>query len=315
MKRALYNLVTFLYFLNLPSLHAQNQPPVWIEIVQGGFPNYIIFSRYGVIVSTFDYNLNDRLHLFNTSYYPTRTLGNSHIDSLLEYVVFQYQNSEHKKFITHDVLILDGSYTEIRIHNGHSINTLRTTEECYSKEMDIIERMANQILSELSDSNRIDLGGYCDHCEIVKASPYCHFKTMENPTFYGFFFQMIVDDEVLLTLHDDLGILYQDTDVIFIPRFPNRVKRHEFMNWRKLLYQTIRTDILQSQFDTTPSYTGGYLLVRLDDKWAYMNHVDRKVINKWLNKMECVVPRAYRKSFKRKKTMILQSWNKNVSNI
>ena len=58
MKRALYFLVTFLCFLNLPSLHAQNQPPVWIEIVQGGLPNYVIFSRYGVIVSTFDYNLN-----------------------------------------------------------------------------------------------------------------------------------------------------------------------------------------------------------------------------------------------------------------
>ena len=34
-----------------------------------------------------------------------------------------------------------------------------TTEECFSKEMDIIERMANRILDELSDSNKISLGG------------------------------------------------------------------------------------------------------------------------------------------------------------
>ena len=315
MKHTLCFLVTFLCFLNLPSLHAQNQSPVWIEIVQGGFPHYVTFSRYGVIVSIFDYNLNDRLHIFNTTYYPTSKLGDSHIDSLLEYIVSQYQSSGHKQFITHDVLILNGTYTEIMIHNGRSVNTLRTTEECYSKEMDIIERMANQILSELSDSNRIDLGGCCDHCELVETSPYCQFNTMENPTSCGFFFQMIVNGEVLLTFHDVLGILYQDTHVVFIPRFPDRTKRHAFMNWKKLLYQTIRTDILQSQSDTIPIDSGGYLLVRLDDKWAYLNHVDRKVINKWLNKMQCVVPHAYRESFKRKKVMILQSWNENVSNI
>ena len=315
MKHTLCFLVSFLCFLSSPSLHAQNQLPVWIEIVQGGFPNYVTFSRYGVIVSTFDYSLNDRLHIFNTTYYPTSKFGDSHIDSLLEYVVSQYQSSGHKKFIAQDVLILDGTYTEIMIHNGHSVNTLRTTEECYSNEMDIIERMANQILSELSDSNRIDLGGYCNHCEIVETSPYCQFNTMENSTIQVFFFQIIVDDDVLLTLHDVLGILYQDTHAVFIPRFPDRTKKHYFMNWKKLLYHTIRTDILQSQFDTIPIDSGGYLLVRLNDKWAYLNHVDRKVINKWLNKMKSVVPNAYRKSFKRKKAMILQSWDKNVSNI
>lgn len=108
---------------------------MWIEIDQGGFADKIIFSHYGVIVSTFDYHGTTRWHLYNTTYYPPSVSGKCHIDSLFQYVSTHYQHSRCKEFTTNKVLTLDGIWTEIYIQNGCYVNTMGTTEDCFSKEI------------------------------------------------------------------------------------------------------------------------------------------------------------------------------------
>lgn len=309
MKRALYFLVTFLYFLNLPSLHAQNQPPVWIEIDQGGFADKIIFSHYGVIVSTFDYHGTTRWHLYNTTYYPPSKLGKSHIDSLFEYVNMHYQHSRCKEFTTNKTLILDGSWTDIYIQNGRYVNTMGTTQECFSKEMDIIERMANQILDELSDSNKIYLGGALEDCDIAETSPYCYLNTLEGSTFRDFFCQFFGDGEILFTICQYVGLLYENGQACFIPEYPDHVKKQYSINWAKLLYR-MRNDLRQCQSDTIPGTNGNYLLVRFNGQWSYVNGLDMKTLKHWLKMMERVVPISYRKSFRCKKEQLILSWKK-----
>ena len=110
-----------------------------------------------------------------------------------------------------------------------------TTEECFSKEMDIIERMANRILDELSDSNKISLGGALEDCDIEETSPYCFINTLEGSSFRDFFCQFFIDDEVLFTISQNVGLLYEDGQACFIPENPDHVKKQYFYNWGKLL--------------------------------------------------------------------------------
>jgi hypothetical protein len=299
----------FLFILSLSSLCAQNQSPMWIEIDQGGFADKIIVSHYGVIVSTFDYHGTTRWHIYNTTYYPPSRLGKSHIDSLFEYVNTHYQQSRCKEFTTNKTLILDGIWTDIYIQNGRYVNTMGTTEECFSKEMDIIERMANQILDELSDSNKIYLGGALEDCDIAETSPFCYLNTLEGSSFRDFFCQFYVDDELLFTICEFVGLLYEDGQACFIPENPDHVKKQYSYNWGKLLYR-MRNDLLQCQSDTVPGMNGNYLLVRFNGHWSYVNGLDMKTLKQWLKMMDKVVPRAYRKSFKRKKEQLVLSWEK-----
>ena len=294
--------------LNLHPSYAQNQSPIWIEIDQGGWGNKIIFSRYGVIVSTPDYP-GSPWHLYNTTYYPPSELGKCHIDSLFQYVNTHYQHSRCKEFTTNKVLTLDGIWTEIYIRNGCYVNTMRTTQDCFSKEMDFIESMTNRILDELSDSNNIYRGGYVEDCDIAETSPYCYLNTLEGSTFRDFFCQFFVDDELLFTICQHVGLLYEDGQVYFIPNYPDHAKKQYSYNWRKLLYR-MKDYLLQCQSDTIPGMNGNYLLVRFNGHWSYVNGLDMKTLKQWLIMMDKVVPRAYRKSYKRKKEQIILSWEK-----
>ena len=294
----------FLFILSLSSLCAQNQSPMWIEIDQGGFADKIIFSHYGVIVSTFDYHGTTRWHIYNTTYYPPSKLGKSHIDSLFEYVNTHYQQSRCKEFTTNKILILDGSWTDIYIQNGRYVNTMGTTEECFSKEMDIIERMANRILDDLSDSNKIYLGGALEDYDIAETSSYCYLNTLEGSTFRDFFCQFYVDEELLFTISQYIGLLYEDGQACFIPQYPDHAKKQYSYNWGKLLSR-MGNDLLQCQSDTIPGMNGDYLLVRFNGHWSYVNGLDKKTLKHWLKMMYKVVPRVYRKSFKRKKEQLI----------
>ncbi len=307
------NIIGFLaFFFFVLSLHpscAQNQSPIWIEIDQGGWGDKIIFSRYGVIVSRFDYHGNSKWLLYNTTYYPSSKLGKCHIDSLFEYVNTHYQHSKCKEFTTNKVLTLDGTWTELYIQNGRYLNTMRTTQDCFSKEMDIVERMANRILDELSDSNSIYLGGYVEDCDIEETSPYCYLNTLEGSTFRDFFCQFFVDDEIVFTICQNVGLLYEDGQTCFIPEYPDNSKKRHSYNWVKLLYR-MNNDLRQCQSDTIPGMNGNYLLVRFNGHWSYVNGLDMKTLKQWLIMMDKVVPRAYRKSYKRKKEQIILSWEK-----
>ena len=72
----------------------------------------------------------------------------------------------------------------------------------------------------------------------------------------------------------------------------------------------MRNDLLQCQSDTIPGMNGNYLLVRFNGHWSYVNGLDMKTLKQWLIMMDKVVPRAYRKSYKRKKEQIILSWEK-----
>ena len=294
----------FLFVLSLSSLCAQNQSPMWIEIDQGGFADKIIVSHYGVIVSTFDYHGTTRWHLYNTTYYPPSKFGESHIDSLFEYVNSHYHHSRCKELTTNKVLTLDGGWTEIYMQNGRYVNTMGTTVDCFSKEMDIIERMANHILDELSDSNNIYTGGYVEDCDIAETSPFCYLNTLEGSSFRDFFCQFYVDDELLFTISQYIGLLYEDGQACFIPQYPDHAKKQYSYNWGKLL-SLMGNDLLQCQSDTIPGMNGDYLLVRFNGHWSYVNGLDKKTLKHWLKMMYKVVPRAYRKSFKRKKEQLI----------
>lgn len=317
MKHSICSFAIIMYFLCSLPFHAQSQPPVWLEIQQGLWGARTVFSRYGVIVSRFDYYGSDRYHLYNTTFYPADSSNNLLIDSLLSFSGAQYQSNEYKAFVSSEIR-LPPWYSMIFVHNAPHVTTVYYNY-CYDEQTHALIKMSKQILKSLADTNELYGADYYrylkgEDCLVTQGSPYCRVDTIADSTIRSFFFQMIVDDEVLLTLHDDLGILYQDTQTVFIPRFPDFASRRDYMNWIKLL-RMIRKDILQSQSDTIPIDTGDYLLVRVDDQWAYLNHLDRNVIKKWVNKMKSVVPNTCRKSFKRKKAMIIQSWNENVSNI
>ena len=283
--------------------------PMWIVIDQGGWGDKIIFSHYGVIVSAFNYHGDFRRQFYNTTYYPPSKLDKCSIDSLFEYVNTHYQHSKCKEFTTNKTLTLDGTWTEIYMQNGRYVNTMGTTEDCFSKEMDVIERMANRILDELSDSNNIYTGGYVKDCDIAETSPYCYLNTLEGSTFSDFFCQFFVDDELLFTISQYIGLLYEDGQACFIPEDPDHVKKQYFYNWGKLLYR-MRKDLLQCQSDTIPGMNGNYLLVRFNGQWSYVNGLDMKTLKEWLKMIDKVVPRAYRKSFKRKKEQLVLSWEK-----
>lgn len=295
--------------LNLHPSYAQNQSPMWIEIDQGGWGDKIIFSRYGVIVSTFDNHGNSQWHLYNTTYYPPSKLGKCHIDSLFEYVNTHYQHSKCKGFTTNKVLTLDGTWTELYIQNGSYVNTMKTTQDCFSKEMDIVERMANRILDELSDSNSIYLGGYVEDCDIEETSPYCNINTLEGSTFRDFFCQFFVNDEIVFTICQHVGLLYEDGQACFIPEYPDNSKKRHSYNWVKLLYR-MNNDLRQCQSDTIPGMNGNYLLVRFNGQWFYVNGLDMKTLKHWLKMMEREVPVSYRKSFRGKKEQLILSWGK-----
>lgn len=299
----------FFIVLSLPSLYAQNQSPMWIEIDQGGWGKKIIFSHYGVIVSTPEYPIYSQWHLYNTTYYPPSKSGKCHIDSLFEYVATHYQHSRYKGFTTNKVLTLGGTWTELYILNGRYVNTMSTTEDCFSKEMEIVERMANQILDELYDSNSVFLGGFVEDCDIEETSPYCYTNTLEGSTFRDFFCQFFVDDELLFTICQYVGLLYEDGQVCFIPEYPDQVKKQYSYSWIKLLYRMIN-ELLQCQSDTLPGMNGNYLLVRFNGQWSYVNGLDMKTLKHWLKMMERVVPVSYRKSFRRKKEQLILSWEK-----
>ena len=300
-------LAIFFCVLSFHPSHAQNQSPMWIEIDQGGWGDKIIFSRYGVIVSTFNYPGNFRRQLYNTTYYPPSKSGICH--SLFEYVAKHYQHSKCKEFTTNKSLTLDGTWTELYIQNGHYVNTMSTTQDCFSKEMDIVERMANQILDELSDSNSVFLGGFVEDCDVEETSPYCYTNTLEGSTFRDFFCQFFVEDEVLFTICQYVGLMYEDGQACFIPEYPDQVKKQYSYSWIKLLYRMIN-DLLQCQSDTIPGMNGNYLLVRFNGQWSYVNGLDMKTLKHWLKMMERVVPVSYRKSFRRKKEQLILSWEK-----
>ncbi len=295
----------FFIVLSLPSLYAQSQSPMWIEIDQGGWVGKIIFSRYGVIVSKFNNHDKSRWLHYNTTYYPPSKLGKCHIDSLFEYVDTHYQHSKCKEFTTNKSLTLGATWTDIYIQNDHYVNTMRTTQDCFSKEMDIVERMANQILDELSDSNSIFLGGFREDCDIEETSPYCYINTIEGSTFRDFFCQFFVDDEIVFTICQYVGLLYEDGQACFIPEYLDHVKKQHSINWIKLLSR-MRSDILQCQSDTIPEMNGNYLLVRFNGQWSYVNGLDMKTLKHWLKMMERVVPISYRKSFRCKKEQLIR---------
>ena len=284
--------------------------PMWIEIDQGGWGDKIIFSRYGVIVSAFNYHGDFRRQFYNTTYYPPSKLDKCSIDSLFEYVNTHYQHSKCKEFTTNKTLTLDGTWTEIYMQNGRYVNTMGTTEDCFSKEMNIIERMANRILDELSDSNNIYTGGYVEDCDIAETSPFCYLNTLEGSSFSDYFCQFFGDGEMLFTICQYVGLMYEDGQACFIPEYPDHVKKQYSINWVKLLYR-MRNDLRQCQSDTIPGTNGNYLLVRFNGQWSYVNGLDMKTLKRWLKMMERVVPISYRKSFRGKKEQLILSWEKN----